>query len=126
MIDVNKVILVGRLGADPVRRTTKTGLSVTNFSIATSYRRMQKDAVMEDGEIPMVDQTQWHRVVAWGKLGEYCARTLKKGSPVYVEGTFRSHTYNKDGIERMSFEVHSETISMIDREKREEPAALAS
>src|SRR5437773_3533883 len=111
MIDVNKIILVGRLGADPVKKATKTGLAVTNFNVATSYRRMAKDAPLEDGEIPMVDQTQWHHVVAFGKLGEICAERLKKGSPVYVEGTYRSRNYpGKDGLQRTWWEVQSEKI----------------
>jgi single-strand DNA-binding protein len=111
MKDVNKVILVGRLGADPVSRETKSGLAVASFTVATSRRGK------EEGEI----QTQWHKVVAWGKQAEACSAYLKKGHSVFVEGTMRTHKYEgKDGNSRMAFEVHVDDISFLTRGGRRE------
>jgi single-strand DNA-binding protein len=106
MKDVNKVILVGRLGADPVSRETKSGLAVASFTVATSRKGK------EEGEI----QTQWHKVVAWGKQAEACSAYLKKGHSVFVEGTMRTHKYEgKDGNSRTAFEVHVDDISFLTR-----------
>ena len=115
MKDVNKVILIGRLGADPVQRETKNGTPVVHFPIATS-RRTRTEA--EDGNEKTGEETQWHRVVAWGKQGEACAQYLKKGQTAFVEGMFRSRQYDgKDGASRMSFEVHDENVSFFTRSK---------
>jgi single-strand DNA-binding protein len=104
MKDVNKVILLGRLGADPVQKETKNGLAVASFSVATSRRGR------EEGET----QTQWHKVVAWGKQAEACAAYLKRGHTVYVEGTMKSRKYeSKDGEARTAFEVHVDEVSFI-------------
>src|SRR5208283_2485198 len=97
MKDVNKVILLGRLGADPVQNETKNGLAVASFSVATSRKGR------EDAE----PQTQWHKVVAWGRQAEACGQYLKKGHAVYVAGMMKSRNYEaKDGSQRTSFEVH--------------------
>jgi len=104
MKDINKVILVGRLGADPVQKETKNGLAVASFSVATSRKGR------EDGVI----QTQWHKIVAWGKQAEACATYLKKGHLVYVEGSMRSRKYEaKDGTARLAFEIHVDDVSFI-------------
>jgi single-strand DNA-binding protein len=104
MKDMNKVILLGRLGADPVQRETKNGLAVTSFTLATSRRGK------EEGEV----QTQWHKVVAWGKQAEACSAYLKKGHSVFIEGTMRTHKYEgKDGNARTAFEVHVDEISFL-------------
>ena len=109
MKDVNKVILIGRLGANPVLRETKSGFSVVHFPLATS-RRVQSNE--KEGEL--MEETQWHRVVTWGKQGEICAQHLKKGSSVFIEGSMRSHKYEaKDGQSRMAFEVHAENVSFL-------------
>jgi single-strand DNA-binding protein len=120
MKDINKVILVGRLGADPVQRETKNGTPVVHFPLATS-RRIQQDS--ENGE-NIIEETQWHRVVAWGKQGENCAQFLKKGASVYVEGTMRSHKYDgKDGAQRIAFEVHAENVSFLSNPRTKVPEA---
>jgi len=112
MKDVNKIILVGRLGADPVLRDTKNGLSVTQFPLATS--RWLKEAATETENQEGAEKTQWHRVIAWGKQAEACSQFLKKGDSVYVEGSVRTHKYEtKDGDSRMAFEVHAETVSFL-------------
>jgi single-strand DNA-binding protein len=113
MKDVNKIILMGRLGADPVQRETKNGLSVVNFPLATA-RKVREGSKSEEGEEVLSEETQWHRVVAWGKQGEACAQYLKKGQPVFVEGMLRSRKYEgTDGASRLSFEVHAENVSFL-------------
>lgn len=111
MKDVNKIILIGRLGADPVLRETKTGAVVVHFPVATS-RRVKSTEPNEDET--KVEETQWHRIVAWGRQGETCAQYLRKGQKVYVEGSILSRKYEgKDGNERMSFEVIADTVSFL-------------
>ena len=80
---VNKVILIGNLGRDPETRFTNSGSSVTNFSIATKESFADKSGTRQD-------RTDWHNIIVWGKQGEACAQYLKKGSPAYVEGEFRT------------------------------------
>lgn len=111
MRDLNKVFLMGRLGADPIQRETKTGFPVVQFSLATSRKTRQED---EEGNDSLSEETQWHRVVVWGRQGEACAKYLRKGNPVLVEGNIRSHAYTaKDGNEKQSFEVHADAVSFI-------------
>lgn len=112
MKDVNKIILIGRLGADPILRETKTGAVVVHFPVATS--RWVKPTEPTEGEPKAAEETQWHRIVAWGRQGEVCAQYLKKGQKVYVEGSVLSRKYEgKDGTERMSFEVIAENVSFL-------------
>jgi single-strand DNA-binding protein len=123
MKDINKVILVGRLGADPVQRETKSGTVLVHFPLATSRRTAPESEGEEPGE-----ETQWHRVVAWGKQGEVCCRYLKKGESIYLEGNLRSRKYSgKDGIERTQTEVHLENVSFLSggRSRRNEREATA-
>lgn len=116
MKDVNKIILIGRLGNDPVQRETKNGLAVVHFPLATSRRLA--DADPKDGDQPK-EETQWHRVVVWGKQAEACKQYLDKGQAVFVEGSVRSRQYtNKDGTSRVAFEVHAENVSFLGRKKR--------
>ncbi len=120
MKDINKVILVGRLGADPVRRETKNGNPVVSFSLATSRRLNAEGAQAgEDGLARPLEITQWHRIVAWGKQGETCSRFLHKGDSVYIEGSLRSHKYEgKEGITRLAFEVVAEEVSFLGSPRR--------
>ena len=118
MKDVNKIILIGRLGADPVLRETKTGAVVVHFPVATARRVKPTEPVTDETETkkdePRLEETQWHRIVAWGRQGEVCAQYLKKGQKVYVEGSVLSRKYEaKDGSEKMSFEVVAETVSFL-------------
>ena len=103
MKDINKVILIGRLGIDPTLKTTASGMSYARFSLATN--KMIKD------QSPI---TQWHRIVVWGKMAEHCSRYLKKGHHVYVEGELRSNEYeDKEGVLKQSFDVHINEISFL-------------
>jgi single-strand DNA-binding protein len=120
MKDVNKVILIGRLGKDPVQRETKNGLAVVHFPLATSRRVVEQEAGAEAKER---DETQWHKIVVWGKQAEACNQYLVKGQAVFIEGSVRTRKYkNKDGGERFSFEVHAENVSFLGRKRGPSPA----
>jgi single-strand DNA-binding protein len=100
-------MLIGRLGGDPIQRETQNGNPVVNFSLATSRR-------VRDQAENYVDETDWHKVVVWGRQGEACKQYLKKGQPVFVEGSLRSRQYTgKDGAARMAFEVYAESVSFL-------------
>lgn len=100
MTDMNRILLVGRLGQDPVRRTTKKGNSLTRFPVATSRGPN--------------DPTQWHQIVVWGKSAESCATYLRKGDPVFIEGTVRSRKYEVEGgQDRWTVEVHAYTVNFL-------------
>jgi single-strand DNA-binding protein len=122
MKDVNKIILIGRLGADPVQRETKSGVPVVHFPIATSRR------VREEGEAEgFNEETEWHRVVAWGKQAETCAQYLKKGEAVFIEGMMRSRKYDgKDGHSRIAFEVHADNVSFLGGRRSPAPEQQAT
>ncbi|MBK6829718.1 MAG: single-stranded DNA-binding protein [Flavobacteriales bacterium] len=110
MAGVNKVILIGNLGADPEVRHLQNGASVANFRIATSETYKDKTT----GE--KREQTEWHSIVAWRGLAEITERFLRKGSKVYIEGKLRTRKWqDKDGIERYTTEVHADEMNMLDR-----------
>ena len=110
MSGVNKVILIGNLGADPEVRHLQNGASVANFRIATSETYKDKTT----GE--KREQTEWHSIVAWRGLAEITERFLRKGSKVYIEGKLRTRKWqDKDGIERYTTEVHADEMNMLDR-----------
>jgi len=113
MRNINKAIIVGHLGADPIQRETKKGTPVVQFPVATTHR-----IKVNEGEFN--DETQWHQVVVWGKRGLACSQFLKKGNAVYVEGEMRSHQYEaKDGQSRMAFEVHADDVSFLSSKNKE-------
>ena len=117
MASVNKVILLGRLGSDPEVRYTQSGDAVVNLSVATSEQ--WKDKATGN----MKDQTEWHRVGIFGKPAEVAAQYLKKGSQIYVEGKIRYKKYNdKDGVERLSVEILSESFKMLGKPANEKPS----
>ncbi len=104
---VNKVILIGRLGADPEMRYTADGTPVAIFRIATTETRKNKDGTR-------VDQTEWHRIVAWRKLAEISGEYLKKGKLVYIEGKIQSREFEgRDGVKRRTFEIVANTMKML-------------
>jgi single-strand DNA-binding protein len=95
----NTVSLIGRLGKDPIIKTFGTGNKVANFSIATNEAYKGKD-----GE--WVENTQWHNVVAWGKVAELSEKLLKKGSEIVLEGKLVNDEYEtKEGEKRFKTEV---------------------
>ncbi len=106
---VNKVILIGNLGADPESRTTPSGMAITRIRLATTERRKDRDS----GE--WTDHTEWHRVVLFGRLGEVAAQYLRKGSKVYVEGSLRTSKWQgQDGQDRWTTEIIANEMQMLD------------
>ena len=107
MASVNKVILVGNLGADPELRYTPSGKAVASFSIATTEQWGSKDG--EKGE-----RTEWHRIVAWARLGEICGEYLRKGSQVYIEGRLQTRSWeDRDGNKRYTTEIVAQSMQML-------------
>jgi len=107
MAGINKVILIGRLGRDPEVRYTPDGAAVANFSIATSDEWTDKAS----GE--RKERTEWHRIVAWRKLGEICGEYLSKGRQVYVEGKLQTRSWEKDGVTRYSTEIVASDVQFL-------------
>ena len=104
---VNKVILVGNLGADPDQRSTQSGRAVTSFRIATNER-------WNDSNGNPQDRTQWHRIVTWGRLAELCGQHLRKGRRVYLEGRIQNRSYEKDGQTRYTTEIVAANVVFLD------------
>ena len=109
MASVNKVILIGNLGADPEVRYTQNSQAVANFRIATTD-------VWTDREGNKQERTEWHNIVAWGKLGEICGQYLKKGKQIYVEGRIQTRQWeDKEGGKRYTTEVVANIMQMLGR-----------
>ena len=110
MRGVNKVILVGNLGKDPEVRYLPSGGAVANVTIATSEAWRDKTS----GQ--MQEQTEWHRVVFYGKLAEIAGEYLKKGSKVYVEGSLHTRKWQdkQTGQDKYSTEIKANTMQMLD------------
>ena len=106
MASVNKVILIGRLGKDPIIRHTGAGKAVTSFSLATSERWTDKDGERQE-------KTEWHNVVVWGRMAESCAQYLMKGKEAYVEGRLQTRKYEKDGQERYLTEIVAQQVVFL-------------
>ena len=107
MSGVNKIILVGNLGADPEVRYTQNGKAVANLRIATNEVWYDKDGQKQE-------RTEWHSVTVWDKQGESCGQYLTKGRQVYVEGRMQSREYtDKDGIERRVWDVVAERVVFL-------------
>ncbi len=106
---VNKVMLVGRLGRDPEVRYTPDGTMVTTFTMATDEQWKDRNS----GE--RTKRTEWHRIVAFGKLAEICGSFLSKGSLVYVEGRLQTRSWeDKDGNKRSTTEIVAQNMQMLD------------
>ncbi len=104
---VNKVILIGNLGRDPEIRYTQGGQPVANFTMATSERWNNKDGERQE-------RTEWHKIVVWGKLAEFCGEYLSKGRQVYAEGRLQTREWeDKDGNKRWTTEVVANSIQFV-------------
>ena len=104
---INKVILVGFLGRDPEVRYTKASQAVASFSIATTERWTGKDGNKDE-------KTEWHRIVAWGKLGEICGEYLSKGKQVYIEGRLQTREWeDNDGNKKQTTEIVANNMTML-------------
>jgi len=105
---VNKAILLGNLGADPEVRYTANGNAVTTISVATSRSYKKRDSE------EWVEETEWHRVVVFGRSAETVSQYLTKGSQVYLEGRLQTRKYeDKDGIERWSTEIVANDVQFL-------------
>jgi single-strand DNA-binding protein len=106
MAGINKVILIGNLGADPEVRFTQSGQAVANFTVATSE-------TYDDKNGQRVEKTEWHRVIAWAKLAELCGEYLHKGSKVYVEGKLQTRQWDDKGTTRYATEIVAQTVQFL-------------
>jgi len=107
MASVNKVILIGNLGADPETRYLPSGDAVTNIRVATTEKWKDKNGEQQE-------HTEWHRVAFFGRLAEIAGEYLKKGSPVYVEGRLQTRKWqDKDGQDRYSTEIRAERMQLL-------------
>jgi single-strand DNA-binding protein len=107
MPSVNKVIIVGNLGADPETRYLPSGEAVTNIRVATTDKWKDKAS----GE--MMEATEWHRIVFFGRLAEIASEYLKKGAPVYVEGSLQTKKYDKDGQTHYATQIKAFSMQML-------------
>ena len=104
---INKVILIGNLGADPELRYTQSGTPVASFNVATTERWKGQDGQMQES-------TEWHRIVAWQRLAEICGEYLNKGSKVYIEGKLATRKWqDKDGVTRYTTEIVAREMKML-------------
>jgi single-strand DNA-binding protein len=105
---VNKVILLGRLGRDPETRYTGSGQAVANFSLATAESFKDRNGERQK-------RTEWHRVVAWGKLAEIVQKYLKKGSQALIEGKIQAREWqDKQDRKHTVVEIVASTVRMLD------------
>jgi single-strand DNA-binding protein len=108
MAGVNKVILIGNLGADPEVKYLSNGTTVANFRMATTENRVNRSS----GEKTTI--TEWHRIVAFGRLAEICGEYLSKGKQVYIEGRIRTRSWeDKDGNRKFATEIIANQMQML-------------
>lgn len=119
MAGVNKVIIVGRLGADPEVRTVGSG-TVAHLRVATSENWVDKEGQKQE-------RTEWHRIVAWGRLAEICGQHLSKGRQVYVEGRLQTRSWeDQQGQKRYSTEIVANTVQFLGAAQGERPSSSSS
>ena len=105
---VNKVMLIGRLGADPEVRYVPSGSAVANFNLATNRSFKDKEGKVQE-------QTDWHRIVAWSRLAEFAKQYLRKGMRVYIEGRLQYRDWqDKDGGKRNATDIVANDIQMLE------------
>lgn len=106
-MSVNKVILVGRLGANPELRHTPSGASVANFNLATNESWVDKSGQKQE-------RTEWHKIVVWGKVAELCNQYLSKGRQAYIEGRLQTRQWeDQNGQKRYTTEVQAQTVQFL-------------
>jgi single-strand DNA-binding protein len=105
---MNKVLLLGNLGANPELRVTAGGTAVLNFRLATSETFLDRNKEPQS-------RTDWHSVVVWGPRAQALSRLLAKGTMVLVEGGLRTSSYEKDGVRRYKTEIHAREIHLVGR-----------
>lgn len=108
MSSLNKAMVIGRLGADPDVRYTQSNTAVATMSVATTERYKDRNGELQEN-------TEWHRIVAWGRLAEICQQYLKKGSLVYFEGPIQTREWeDKEGQKRYTTEIKALNMQMLD------------
>jgi len=112
MPNFNRVQIIGRLGKDPEKRTTRNGTAYTVFSVAVDRRWKGRDGSPKN-------ETDWFNVEAWGKLGEICLSYLSKGRLVFLEGRLRTDRYEHEGETRYFTKVIANHMQMLDRQVKE-------
>lgn len=110
---VNQVVLIGNLGADPEAKTSKAGKNFTTLRLAT-HEKWKDQATGE-----LREETQWHRVIVWGKNSEHCAKYLFKGSMIFVSGSIRNYSYEKDGQTKYASEIVADDVRFLDRKSKD-------
>lgn len=106
MSSLNKVMLIGNLGADPELKHIGDNRAVANLSIATNEKFKKKDGELQE-------RTEWHRVTVWGEQAENCAKYLAKGRSVYVEGRLQTRMYEKDGQKHYATEIVADRVTFL-------------
>jgi len=114
---LNRATLIGRLGADPEIRYTQSGEAIARFNLATSERWKDKEGNTQES-------TEWHKIVAWGRLAEICGEHLAKGKLVYIEGPIKTRKWDdKDGNTHYSTEIVARSLQILDRKNNGSEAA---
>lgn len=104
---LNKVLLIGRLGADPEMRYTTSGMQVTTFSLATNRQWTDREGNAQE-------EADWHNIVAWDRLAQICNEHLSKGRLIYLEGRLRTRTYEANGQKQYRTEIVASDMLMLD------------
>lgn len=116
MRSVNKVILIGHVGRAPEVRYTASGIPVANFSLATTD-------VWNDSSGKKQEKTEWHRIVVWSKLAEFCQHYISKGMLLWVEGSIQSRNWqDRDGMQRTTYEIRARDIGILEPKKDQQSA----
>ena len=112
---INKAILIGRLGKDPEVRSTAGGQTVCRFSIATDEKFTDRNGEKQE-------RTEWHNIVAWGKLGEICGQYLRKGKLVYIDGSIRTDSWDdkETGQKKYKTEIVAQNMKMLEKRGEDE------
>ena len=115
---VNKVILIGNVGADPEVRYLEGGVAVANLRLATTERYKNKN-----GE--NIDQTEWHNIVLWRGLAEIVEKYVKKGMRLYIEGRIRTRSWDdQNGVKRYTTEIYADNMQMLSPDKTVRPQEM--
>ncbi len=113
MSGVNKVILLGHVGKDPEIRHLENGVTVANFSLATSESYKNKEGTK-------VESTEWHNIVMWRGIAEVAEKYVRKGTQLYLEGKIKTKSYeDKAGVKKYTTEIHADTMNLIGRKPEE-------
>jgi len=104
--NLNKAMIIGHLGRDPEVKYLPSGQSVANFTVATSESWKGKDGTEQE-------KTEWHKIVAFGKLGEICGQYLSKGKQVYIEGRIQTRSWEQDGTKRYMTEIIARDVLFL-------------